>query len=64
MAVAWERLAEFVESPAILALKQPKDGDQTQQLIGVVRVMVTTDIGWSMPLRHLIRSFLAKADIG
>jgi hypothetical protein len=29
MAVAWERLAEFVDSPAILALKRPKDGDQT-----------------------------------
>jgi len=28
MAVAWVRLAEFIESPAILALKPPQDGDQ------------------------------------
>ncbi len=28
MAVAWERLAEFIESPAILALRTSKDGDQ------------------------------------
>jgi hypothetical protein len=28
MAAAWERLAEFIESPAILALRTPKDGDE------------------------------------
>lgn len=29
MAVAWERLAAFVERPAILALTRPEDGDRT-----------------------------------
>jgi hypothetical protein len=29
MAAAWERLAEFVDNPAILALNRPKDDDQS-----------------------------------
>lgn len=29
MAVAWERLADFVGGPAIMALKRPESGDQT-----------------------------------
>jgi hypothetical protein len=28
MAAAWQRLADFIESPAIVALKPSKDGDQ------------------------------------
>ncbi len=28
MVAAWERLAQFVDSPAILALKPSKDADQ------------------------------------